>query len=313
MRHERTKTLIDYVIKHTDLNQAELARKLKVSRAQISKWKSGDHVSMDRTTQLLKLAGLFDAVNVEWAMFAKTEANAQAWYAYIQQIQEDVEWGDSLKDFIADEPEIYVGHLIVDLCNLGASIEQAAPTTRWIDEEDCEPTPLASVFYSVLEIWGQLKDWIDCTLNFDDLMDDAECELFDVTCELEWLAFDLALDYVETERLTAIGVEVERLDELIKESRQKIKLYLHDICQIRTKHGLPITENYFQLLYLSPVNLTEQAWFRPGGITGRNEENLIKSYLPYGQRLILSHLECSAIALRHIDEKLEQLVGKADA
>jgi transcriptional regulator with XRE-family HTH domain len=304
--------LIDYILKHTDLNQADLARKLKVSRAQISKWKAGDYLSSERTTELLSLAGLFDTANEEWAMFAKTKENAEAWYSYIFEILEDVEWGRLFKEFFQDMPDIYVGHLIIDLCDIGATIEQRAPTTRWIDEEACESTPLASALFSVLEIWGQLHDWIDDTLEFEDLTDDAESDIFDLMEDLRFLVFDLALEHVETDELTAIGVDTDKLKALIEKSREKIKSHFHEICIVRLKHGLPITEDYFQLLHLHPEELAEQSWFRPNihNVNDENIDDLIKSYLPYGQRLILTHLEYSARALRHLDEKLDRIAEK---
>ena len=308
MVSEESANLIDYILTQTDVNQAGLARKLKVSRAQISKWKAGDHISSERTSQLLSLAGLFDTVNAEWAMFAKSKENAEAWYAYVFEIFQGVEWGSSLNDFFHDMPDIYVGHLIVELCALGATIEHQAPAIRLTDEETYESTPFASVLFSLLEAWGQLCDWIDVTLDFDDLTNDAECELIDAVSELEWCAFDLALEYVGKEQLIAIGVDEVKPATKAEKARREVFLHLQDICRIRTKHGLPITENYFQLLYLPPVELAEQSWFRP---TAENvDENAIKSYLPFGQQLIIAHLECSARALNKLDDKLNRVLEK---
>src|SRR5258708_15876336 len=106
MEIEKRDNLIEYVLKHTNLNQADLARKLKVSRAQISKWKAGDYISLNRQSELLKLAGLFDTVCVEWAMFAQSKENAEAWYSYVFEVLDNVEWGDVLKDFFHDMPDI---------------------------------------------------------------------------------------------------------------------------------------------------------------------------------------------------------------
>jgi transcriptional regulator with XRE-family HTH domain len=305
-----SRNLIDFITTHTTLSQADLARKLKVSPAQISKWKAGDSLSTERTSQLLRLAGLFDTVNVEWAIFARSKQNAEAWYSYVFRILEDVEWGDSLEDFFHDMPDVYVSHLITDLRKLGANINSQAPE---FDEEG-ESTDLDVALFSILENWGQLSDWLHSTLEFDDLTNDAEYELFDITSDLEWLLFDLALDHVDFNELDAIGVNASKLTATVKDARFKIKSHLHDICQIRTKHSLPITGNYFQVLYLSPVELAEQEWFRPGGsIADHVNEDSIKPYLPYGQQLILLHLEYSALALRQLDEKLDRITERLNS
>jgi hypothetical protein len=209
-------------------------------------------------------------------------------------------------------PDVYVAHLITDLRDLGAKIEQQSPEVR-SDGEDCEPTPLECALYSILETWGQLKDWSDDTLEFDDVSDDVDSELFEHTQELEWLTFDLALDHVETAELAAIGVNETKLNELVSKSRKEIKEHLRQICQIRTKHGLPITEDYFELLYLPPEDLAEQSWFRPLTSGAPVDENVIKSCLPYGERLILLHLENSARVLRRIEEKIDRICQKSSS
>jgi transcriptional regulator with XRE-family HTH domain len=313
MEIEESKNLIDYIVKHTDLNQADLARKLKVSRAQVSKWKAGDHLPLERKSELLKLAGLFDTMYVDWAIFAKSEENAEAWYSYVLEILEDVEWVYSLKESFQETPDLYVAKLITGLCDLGAKIEQQSPATPWIDKENDELTPLASALLSVLEVWGQLYVWIDETLEFEDLTDDVEEELLDLVDDLRWLTFQLALGHAEEETLTAIGVDRGKLKTVTDKSRQEIRWRLHDICRIRTKLGLPITEDYFQLLYLPSVDLAEQSWYRPADLNVDGQgvsEELIKSYLPYGQRLILTELEHCETALRFLDKKLDRIIDK---
>lgn len=312
MASQRSQNLIDYVIKHTGLSQADLARKLKVSRAQISKWKAGDSLSSERSTALLALAGLFETACIEWAMFAKTDKNARAWYALVLQILEAGEAGDVFRSLCENSPDLYVGHVITRLCELGARVEPRAPATIWIDEEKRQHTPLAAALHSVVQAWGQLKVWIDAILKFDDLSDTAEQELAEPITDLEWLTFDLALSHVEKGLLTEIGVDEGKLDFVVQQARQATRSTLHRICKIRMKHGLAITEDYFELLYLPPSDLAEQSLFRPHGMADHADGNLIKSYLPYGQRLILSHLEYQAMALRLLDEKLGRILARGD-
>lgn len=306
MGSNESQVLVDYVLQQTKLSQAQLARRLKVSRAQISKWKAGDYLSSDRTSELLTLAGLFDTSNPEWAIFAKTKENAEAWYAYVSLILEDVESGSTLKDAFQDMPELCVGHLITDLLHLGAKIESSAPSGIVVENEN-ELTPIASALWGILQAWGELRDWMDSTLNFGDMTDDAEMKMMDAVGSLEWATSSLALAHVERNVLYKIGVEEKKLDDLIKKSTGQIDGYLHEICTVRTKYGLPITEDYFQLLYLPSDDLAEADIFRPGYF---GPEEKIKAYLPYGQRLILMHLEQSAALLRRLEEKLDVLLKK---
>jgi transcriptional regulator with XRE-family HTH domain len=311
MSHDSSAVLIDHVLKHTGLSQAGLAKKLDVSRAQITKWKAGDHISWERESQLLTLGGLFETVNIEWALFAKTEANAHAWYRYVHAIQENVEWGNTLQAFLKDMPDIFVGHLIVDLCKLGAKVDASAPTEVWLGDDQSETTALTDALFEILEAWGQLYDWIDDTLEFDDLSDEAESALYDATEDLRSIAFDLALGSIETEVLTAIGIEEMKLQELVDKANQDARNRLHSICQTRTEYGLPITDDYFALLYLSPVELAERSWFNPKKCADIRDERLIKSYLPYGQRMILAELEMAGYALQELNKKVDALIGRS--
>lgn len=286
------------------MNQSDLARMLKVSRAQISKWKAGEHLPRERESQLLELAGLFETVNVEWALFAQSKENAEGWYAYVDAIWEDVEWGDVLKDLAQDAPDLYVAHLILALRNICAQFDRQAPPVSSNHEEPSADEPLASALFSVLEAWCQYHDWIGDALHFNDSSENAEYDLSEVTGELEWLALDLALECIEEKSLQQLGVEKASLNARIKNSRIDIKSRLQSICHIRTKHGLPITANYFQMLYLPPSELAEQSWFRHP----QADENTIKEYLPYGQQLALLHFECVAQALQTLDKKLDGIL-----
>ena len=311
MTSDKTKNLIDYIIKNTNLKQADIAKKLKVSRAQVSKWKAGDHISYDREKQLLKLAGLFETVCVRWAMFARTEENAQAWYNYFFEIIDDMEmeWGDLQRGFFHDIPDFYVGDVITELCDLGAKIEQQAPITIWIDEDEYEMTPLASALYSILETWGQIRVWIENAFELDYVDNEVEYELSELITDLEWLSFDLALGDVERSLLTAIGINQAKLDAKLKKSRSEINAHVHNICKIRTERGLPITDDYFQLLYLPPIDLAESTWSQPPCYDDFVNENTIQRYLPYGQQLIFSQLRCNAIEIGCLNKKLDEIIS----
>ena len=53
-----TKSLIALAIARQGCSHKELALRLGVSPAQISKWKNGEYISMDMRTKLVELAGI---------------------------------------------------------------------------------------------------------------------------------------------------------------------------------------------------------------------------------------------------------------
>lgn len=312
MTKRSRENLIEYITTRKIYSQADLARELGVSRAQITKWKNGEYLPSERQTQLLKLAGLFDTVSAEWAMFAGSEKNADAWYSYFFAIWEDMEWGDSLRDLSADAPEIYFWHVLDELLALGADIPQTAPSSIWECEEDCERTALASCLFAVIETWGQLYDWMDHVFEFTDVDQTAECELFELTEDLRWIASGIAIEEVDQELLSAIGCEQPQVQLHVEKSRKDAARRLAELCSIRIKHGLPITSDYFQLLTLPAIDLGEASWFSPE-VDSRHAGEAIKAFLPYGERVLLTHQEYQAIALQSIESKLDLLVEKLES
>ena len=51
-----TTNIIDYIIKNKGLRQKDIAENLNVSKAQVSKWKSGEHIPHERREELLSIA-----------------------------------------------------------------------------------------------------------------------------------------------------------------------------------------------------------------------------------------------------------------
>jgi transcriptional regulator with XRE-family HTH domain len=299
--------LIDYITQKKSLTQADLARELGVSRAQITKWKAGEHLPSDRQIQLFKLAGLFATVSEDWAMFAETQENAAAWYSYFSELLEDIEWGDSLRDLSSDAPDIYFWHVLDELLDMGADIQATAPKSHWENEEEYERTPLSACLFDIFETWGQLYDWMDTTLEFSDVNETAEFELFDLTQDLRWIASGLAIEDLEPSMLTAIGCDPVKIAAHIEQSRSQAADRLAEICSIRAKHGLSITADYFQLLTLPPIDLGEASWFRPKA-DSRHAGEAIKAFLSYSDQQLLAHQECQAMMLQQIDSKLDQLL-----
>lgn len=300
--------LIDYIIKKKKLSQSDLAKELGVSRAQITKWKSGERLPSERRSQLLKLAGLMDSVSEDWAIFAQSEDNAVAWCNYFLELIGNIEWGFSLRDLCRDCPELYLWHALESLMNMGAHIEPTAPQSHWINEEEGERTTLSACLFEYLDTWGQLHDWIDEVLEFDDVNDDAEYELFDVVGDLRWVASGLAIEDMEPSSLSAIGCESSKIRTHIEKCREDAAKRLTAVCTIRTKHGLPITADYFHLLTLPAIELAEVSWFAPKP-ESRHLGEAIKAFLPYAERELITFQEYHAMMLRQIDTKLDQVLA----
>ena len=103
----------------------------------------------------------------------------------------------------------------------------------------------------------------------------------------------------------------EKINAHVKKSREDAAKRLEQICTIRIKHGLPITDDYFALLTLTPYELAEADLLRINR-PSRHIGHDIKWHLPYAQREILNHLEYQGEMLNQVITKLNQLMGERE-
>ena len=118
------KNIIEYIIANTDYRQKDLAAKLGVSGAQISKWKSGEFIPPDRAEVLRKLAGLFTN-QIAWNELVKTKENASAWHAYLYELNKEA---DHPAYTLTDEPTFHTPSILLEMVDAGIPIPSCPPT-----------------------------------------------------------------------------------------------------------------------------------------------------------------------------------------
>lgn len=272
--------IIEYITKNTKFRQIDIANKLGVSRAQISKWKAGEYIPSDREEELIEIAGLFSH-NPEWAIWAKTEENAQDWMNYIIHMCErvDLHFND-----ILDEPELYIPMIIIRLVDLGVSFPEAPSiedmTKDWEGDEDDEEyevynyTDFDNLISEFLENYSYLTEW--CDYHFGNSNDD----LYDQITDLSDYACDLSLRSIDKKLLIACGVNQHQLEQEMKGVIWAIKGRISSICNTMNELQIPITTDYFNYVNKLPAELDDELlWLK-------NAQG-IEQFLPYGQQLLL--------------------------
>ena len=92
-----TINIINYLIKEKGLKQFEIAEKLNVKDAQISKWKLGVNIPKDREVELMKLAGIYwerddgSSPLLSWAVKVRNQENENSWYEFFKTCLEKVD------------------------------------------------------------------------------------------------------------------------------------------------------------------------------------------------------------------------------
>lgn len=290
--------LIDYIIETKGLRQKDLADQLGVSRAQISKWKAGEYISAEKLEKLNEIAGLFGD-DPDWAILVKSEENAEAWYAYFQEMNELAEgYAAYLFD---DMPELYVRFILLLFKEVGVDVPMSPPSTdRGHEELDTisdaeEGDPLESLILEFLSVYGHLIEWWERNIQCTDHPD-----LMDAQMDLRHYAPEIALNSVPVGVREAAGIREEVFRPFYREKTFEIRRGIHELCDRMNELRIPFVADYFAYLHEDPEVLDDEMLF--DDIMGDSIEKL----LPYGERTIL-------LESRKTNELLKELHLKVDA
>ncbi|MBT5376217.1 MAG: helix-turn-helix transcriptional regulator [Nitrospinaceae bacterium] len=294
--------IIDYIVKNTALKQKDIAAKLNVSRAQISKWKAGESIPFEREEALNKLAGLY-GWNTDWAILSKTEENGQAWFEYLAFMGE----GDNRH--LIHEAECYVPQLLLLLEELGASIPKQAPLVEDVEKEEYKLTSFDSMIWELTEYYEPLVTWCEYyLLNDIDLNNDSD-EYLDLRWELEEFSQVIALQHVDRKQLTSVGIDLEAFDKFFIKTNNDIKRKIGELCKVMNKEGIPFATDYFEYLNCDPKDLGDRINFNE--LFGDSAES-VDDLLPYGERRILEETKATKTLLEELHIKIDTLLSEKD-
>lgn len=282
--------VIEYIINNKGLRQTDLAQELGVSRAQVSRWKSGEYIPSGRKEALMRLAGLFGD-DPDWAILAKTEENAQEWIKYIKSMNDDLSsCGHLVSPLLEDMADFYVPQLLLSLSEIGVSIPEKAPQK----EDDEENTDAADSFESLvdeyLRHYGVLITWCRKYVFFE------ESDLFDIGAELESYTQEVALFYIEKKLLEETGVDSDKFEQFVARVRGDVKREIMRLCSAMKAIHTPFETDYFDLINKNPYEISEELEESEWA-----QYSSIDCYLPYADRVLLEET-------RRTNEILEKLL-----
>lgn len=83
-------SLIEVALKFTGWKQNELAKRLKVSETQITKWKQGERMPSEREQQIRKVANI-STIHTDWADSASSAESLEKWRNFIMYLAREAE------------------------------------------------------------------------------------------------------------------------------------------------------------------------------------------------------------------------------
>jgi len=279
---QKTINIIDVITTKTNLKQMDIANMLGVSRAQISKWKSGEDIPYNRRQALNEMAGLFGD-DTEWALLTKNPENAEDWINYFTEHNEflDVDTCHTL----TDEAEVWVPQILTLFNLIGIKIpENARNTDTDIEEEEKEGvSKFSRLMTDYLESYSALMNWYDWNISS---IDDENSDIFESTIDFQSYIVDYALRFVDEEILTDLGADLSKVSKKVKHAKKEMSKLIEEILSIMLHNNIPIMKNYFDIINKEPYDLDDDDMF--SSIEHTIGKSTIESCLPLFERTILN-------------------------
>jgi len=199
----KSSSLVQLALSAQGCTQKELALRLEVSQAQISKWKNGEHISFEMSGKLSELAGL-DDLDPEFVLLAGSKEDAKKWAQLIRYLadlaEQNAETGYNTAPLIEDLDDdncLLFWNTFHVLQEMGVNIPRPFPKElEAYVEDDSEgeaiwDNEIASLIYdmfkSLTNVYGFYAAFVS-DLVFDDKLDLVGTPAWELDSELLSLA-----------------------------------------------------------------------------------------------------------------------------
>ncbi len=294
-----TINIIEYITSNTKHSQADIAKKLGVSRSQVTKWKAGDRITESRRAELNELAGLFGD-DTEWALITKTKANARAWAAYLVEMNRT---SGAQTTYLTDDPELHAPSFLCSMSAGGIPLPDSPPPKKSILDEKHGLHAFNNVVSQYIEMYGCMQDWWTNSLA-NPTATRGFTNALDLAYEIEGAAIPFALTYVEEDALKKAGTDMSKLSAHLTEVKKKLTDSIGSLCQTLITEKASFSIDPFDLLTMHPDEMRDEAWVSDA------DSPSIMDYLPYGERKILEEIRELSWVMSELDAKVNKLLPK---
>ncbi len=289
--------IIDYLVKTKKIRQVDIAKSLEVSRAQITKWKNGEHLPSDRESELLKMAGLFGD-SYDWALLVKSESNGKKWCDIFQYCNE---YNDYPSDSIKDMPEIEVQYTLELFQKAGCTIPEAIDIAAL--ESDSEQPFFFEVIQTCIYAICRQTYWISFYLM--DWNNSKFDELSDYVYNIESVVSKLAFAELREDDIRALGGDISSFRSMCFEGRNEASWSVREYVKRCNSLGMQISVDPFELIHTTSEHLLDEDDF-----CSVLSSKHIESYLDIASKKILESNIILSHQLAETNMKLDLLLSE---
>lgn len=262
--------LVQLALAAQSCSQKDLGALLKVSPTQISKWKKGEHISLDMSDRLRSLAKIGD-LDPSFVLWSGSTEKAKKWNSLLhflaQLISENAETGYETAP-LADDLGLLGWQTFHTLREMGVAIPQDFPKELEFDysvqffekDEDDEEriealnahpftSLISSIYHALNDVYGFYTAYVD------ELILDEDLDLFDSPAEnIEPCLMDLAATKIEVDSAFA-----PKFNEFRYRTRKEYRSWLNLVKRKAIRAGAPLRAELLDLVYLSHDELGSMA------------------------------------------------------
>ncbi|AYN27969.1 XRE family transcriptional regulator [Buttiauxella sp. 3AFRM03] len=284
-----SEALVQLAMNTLSCSQKQLAIQLGVSPTQISKWKKGEHMSMDMEKKFRQLTAIGEK-EPEFVLWAGSIENADKWDALIHYLAETAHEGAETgynTDPLMDEEGLLSWDIFRVLHEMGVKLPKTFPPELEIDKESEEFWDLVEDnFHSALikRIFNSLNDVYGFYSAFiDEFMDDESMDLADsVAVNIEPCLMSLAASKIE--------VSSKMAPNFLKFKYRVTQEYEGWIAIVKDRAfraGVPLRAELMDMIYKSSSTLGVEAEAESLGFnSNRIHPDIYMNELLVGMRMI---------------------------
>lgn len=282
---------VQLALKFLACSQKELATLLKVSPTQVTKWKKGEHMSMEMEDKFRKLTGIGEQ-SPSFIHAVGSLENAQKWDKLIHYLA-DIAQENSESDYdtypLQDEMNLLCAETNNILSALGVPLPEQFPPELDIDYENDEEelwdiinknihtSLIMKIYESLNRVYGFYQAYID------DLMNDDELNLHDTpAANIEPCLMSLAACKIETSDIT-----LPLFKEFEFHTIRDYEEWINIVKLTAFRASIPLKTELFNLIYHSDDELVMEVEAESLGLNqSRIHPDIYMNELLVGMRLI---------------------------
>lgn len=258
-----SEAFVQLALETLSCSQKELAIRLEVSPAQISKWKKGEYMSSDMEKKFRAIVGI-EEKDPEFVVWAGSSEAANKWEELIKHLAKSAddaaETGYNTEP-LRDELDLLCWQTFHTLREMGVSLPSTFPQELDIDYDEVENSwevirenpyshLIRNIYGALTNVYGFYAAYVA------DLIYDSELDLSEIADEIDSCLLSLAAAKLEDEEVLGLATNFQEFRFRVKKDYEK---WLSIVKERAFRAGVPLRAELLSMVYDTNDSLGQEA------------------------------------------------------